>query len=157
MRPTSELLYEQARSTEPAGKPIAGGAHRPEGGQDLIPAVTWVRLGRVRKLIFIAFLALGALVGLLTSARDDWGTRIIMMGVGVLFAAPVGAAFTIIGSRRSAVAGDDHWHRRDGLTGDGTSADDLAANYGRDKGYPPFMKPPEGLPDKHQFDPNRLG
>ena len=111
----------------------------------------------MRKLIFIALLVLGALLGLLAAARDDWGTRIVMMGVGILFAAPVGAAFTFIGSRRSAAAGNDHWQRRDGLTGDGTSADDLAANYGRDKGYPPFMKPPEGLPDRHQFDPDRLG
>lgn len=111
----------------------------------------------MRKLIFFAIITLGALIGLLTAARDDWGTRLIMMGVGVLFAAPVGAALTFIAGTRSAVTGDGRWHRRDGLTGDGTSADDLTANYGRDKGYPPFMKPPEGLPDKHQFDPNRLG
>ncbi|WP_428422659.1 hypothetical protein [Methylibium sp.] len=111
----------------------------------------------MRKLVFTAVLVLGALAGLLAAARDDWGTRIVMMCVGVLFAAPVGAAIAFIGSRVNAVGGDDRWRRRDGLTGDGTSADDLAANYGRDKGYPPFMKPPDGLPDKHQFDPDRLG
>lgn len=111
----------------------------------------------MRRLIFVAFVALGTLTGLLTAASDDWGTRIIMMCVGVFFAAPVGAAIALIGSRMNAVDGDDRRRRRNGLTGDGTSAADLAANYGRDKGHPPFMKPPEALPDKHQFDPDRLG
>jgi len=40
---------------------------------------------------------------------------------------------------------------------DPLSADSIAENFGRDRGHPPYMKPPDALPDKHQFDPDRLG
>ena len=32
----------------------------------------------MRKLIFIGIVAVGALVGLLSAAQDDWATRMIM-------------------------------------------------------------------------------
>jgi len=42
------------------------------------------------------------------------------------------------------------------LPGMGTSPKDLAANFWRDKGHPPFMKPTEAKPDSHMFDPDKL-
>lgn len=51
----------------------------------------------MRKLIFIGFVVLGALVGLFSAAKADWGTRLVMMGVGALFGAPIGGVLAGIG------------------------------------------------------------
>jgi hypothetical protein len=107
----------------------------------------------MRKLIFIGIVAVGALVGLLSAAQDDWATRMVMSAVGALFAAPIGAVLT----RRPkptvvAPAWDESLE-----AGAVTSPKALAANYWRDKGHPPFMKPQEAEPDKHMFDPDKLG
>ena len=39
----------------------------------------------MRKLIFFGIVAIGALVGLLSAANDDWATRVVMAAVGSLF------------------------------------------------------------------------
>lgn len=108
----------------------------------------------MRKLIFISFVALGALVGLLSSARETGSTQVVMMAVGALFGAPLGAALASLGrkKRHSNVQEDDSH-----IPGMGTSPKDLSANYWRDKGHPPFMKPPEAEPDAHMYDPDKLG
>ena len=54
----------------------------------------------MRKLIFIGLVALGALVGLISAAKDDWATRAVIMGIGALFGAPIGAAFASIGRKK---------------------------------------------------------
>ena len=107
----------------------------------------------MRKLIFIVFIALGTLIGLIAAANTDWGTRLVMMGVGALFGAPIGGALASIGRKGRQPL---EWGENP-LPGMGTTPKDLAANYWRDKGHPPFMKPSEGEPDKHMFDPDRLG
>lgn len=107
----------------------------------------------MRKLIFIGFIVLGALIGLTAARNGDWGTRLVMIGVGALFGAPIGGAFANIGRKgRQPLEWDEN-----PLPGMGTTPKDLAANYWRDKGHPPFMKPSEAEPDKHMFDPDRLG
>lgn len=107
----------------------------------------------MRKLIFIGFIALGALIGLLSAAKDDWATRAVMMGIGALFGAPIGAVLARMSKRGTRpLEWDENPH-----PGMGTSPKDLAANYWRDKGFPPFMKPPEAGPDAHVFDPDKLG
>lgn len=106
----------------------------------------------MRKLIFIGFVALGALIGLVSATKSDWGTRIVMMGVGALFGAPIGGALASIGRKKRP---HSEWDESL-LPGMGTTPKDLAANYWRDKGHPPFMKPSETPPDKHMFDPDRL-
>jgi|UniRef100_Q47DL3 hypothetical protein len=107
----------------------------------------------MRKFIFIGFIGLGALIGLLAAANSDWNTRLAMMGVGALFGWPIGGALASIGKKE--------WQRlerdENSLPGIGTTPKDLAANYWRDKGHPPFMKPSEVEPDQHMFDPDRLG
>ena len=106
----------------------------------------------MRKLIFMVFIALGALIGLISATNSDWGTRLVMMRIDALFGAPIGGALASIGRKGRPL----EWEENP-LPGMGTTPKDLAANYWRDKGHPPFMKPSEAEPDKHMFDPDRLG
>ena len=100
--------------------------------------MAWVRLDGVRKLILIGFIALGAQIGLLSTAKDDWATRVVMMVIGALFGTPVGVALAREKRKRPPLK----WEK-DEIPGMGVSSEDLAANYWRDKGHPPFMKPTE--------------
>jgi hypothetical protein len=76
-----------------------------------------------------------------------------MMGVGALFGAPIGGALASIGrkGRQPPECG-----RESAYPGWAPRRRTIAANYWRDKGHPPFMKPSEAEPDKHMFDPDRL-
>lgn len=111
----------------------------------------------MRKAIFLFFLLLGIGAGYLPARNDDLGLRIVMMAVGALFGGAIGGGLSQIGKRQS--------HRRRLLTeeeiepipgGGGSSSRDLAANYWRDKGLPPFRLP-DAEPNKHMFDPDRIG
>lgn len=106
----------------------------------------------MRKLIFIGIVAVGALVGLLSAVHDDWATRLVMAAVGSLFGSAVGGALTFAGREKAPRPEIDG-----SIPGMGSSTADIAANYWRDKGSPPFMKAPSALPDKHMFDPDKLG
>lgn len=101
----------------------------------------------MRKLIFIVFIALGALIGLIAAANNDWGTRFVMMGVGALFGAPIGGALARIGRKGRSLDWDEN-----PLPGNGTSSKDLAANYWRDEGHPPFAKPGEREDEMRRWD-----
>ena len=92
----------------------------------------------MRKPIFFGFIALGGLVGLFSAAMDGWGTRVVMIGIGMLFGTAIGGALTRIGGRARTSKRDV-----DPIPGMGVTSEDLAPNYWRDKGHPPFMKPPE--------------
>ena len=92
----------------------------------------------MRKPIFFGFIALGGLVGLFSAAMDGWGTRVVMIGIGMLFGTAIGGALTGIGGRARTSK-----QNVDPIPGMGMTSEDLAANYWRDKGHPPFMKPPE--------------
>jgi hypothetical protein len=107
----------------------------------------------MRKAAFIAFVLLGALLGLLSAAQEGWGTRVVMMGVGILFAVPIGVALAGIKGRGRKVA---EWPEVSSIPRV-TSPKELARNFWRDQGHPPFMKPSDAPPDRHQFDPDRLG
>lgn len=96
----------------------------------------------MRKLIFIGFVVIGALVGLLSAAHDDWATRTVLGAVGALFGAATGGAVTRFGRSKKALP----WES-DAIPGMGVTSEDLAANFWRDKGHPPFMKPPEADSD----------
>jgi hypothetical protein len=106
----------------------------------------------MRKLILSAFIAAGALIGLFSAAQDGWGTRMVMMGIGVMFAAPFGAV--ISGAWRVRREEVD-WREVPSLGGI-ASPKELSDNYWRDEGHPPFMKPSDSPPDRHQFDADRL-
>jgi len=92
----------------------------------------------MRRLIFIGVVAVGVLVGLLAGANDNWATRTVLGAVGALFGAAIGGAVTRLGRSKKALL----WES-DPIPGMGVTSEDLAANFWRDKGHPPFMKPPE--------------
>jgi hypothetical protein len=75
----------------------------------------------------------------------------VMAGLGVLSAAPIAAV--MIRRGRSGSAGPD---REDLNFGQIATSKALSADYWRDNGHPPFMKPSEAEPDKQMFDPNKL-
>ncbi len=101
----------------------------------------------MRKLIFVGFIALGALIGLISASNSDWGTRLVMMGVCALFGAPIGGALASIGRKGRPLEGD-----KNPLPGSGTSSKDLVANYWRDEGHPPFGKPGESEDEMRRWD-----
>lgn len=96
----------------------------------------------MRKLIFFGIVAVGALVGLLSGANDDWATRSVLSAVGALFGAAIGGAVARLDRSKKALRWDS-----DPIPGMGVTSEDLAANFWRDKGHPPFMKPPEADSD----------
>jgi hypothetical protein len=106
----------------------------------------------MRKLIFFGIVAIGALVGLLSAANDDWATRVVMAAVGSLFGSAIGGALAFVGRHKSS-----RLQAEGSIPGMGSSTADIAANYWRDRGSPPFMRSPSALPDKHMFDPDKLG
>lgn len=110
----------------------------------------------MRKAVFLFFLLLGIGIGYLPARNDDWGLKIVMMAVGALFGGAIGGGLSQIGKQAS--------NRRRLLTeeeiepipgGLGTSGRDLAANYWRDEGHAPFMKPPRSELGNHMFDADK--
>jgi hypothetical protein len=110
----------------------------------------------MRKAVFIFFLSLGIAAGALATKGDDWGLSAVMMGMGALFGAAIGGGLASIGNarRRHALRTEDEI---DPIPGMGTSSRDLAANYWRDEGHPPFMKPPRPEHGNRMFDADKLG
>ncbi len=98
----------------------------------------------MRKVIFVGFVVVGALLGLALAAGAAWGPRFVIMSFGALAGAAVGGALSNIGRR-----GSIRWPKDEALRGLGTTSEDLEDNYWRDEGHPQFMKPPS--PDSRQF------
>lgn len=98
----------------------------------------------MRKLIFVGFVAVGALLGLVLAASAAWGPRLVIMSFGALAGVAVGGALSGIGRKGSIPRPRD-----EALRGLGTTSEDLEDNYWRDEGHPQFMKPPS--PDSRQF------
>lgn len=96
----------------------------------------------MRKAVFLFFLLLGIGIGLLSARNDDWPLRIIMMAVGALFGGAIGGGLSGIGKRQTEVRQWGTEEESEPIPGRGVSGRDLAANYWRDEGHPPFMKPP---------------
>ncbi len=96
----------------------------------------------LRKAIFTFFLLLGIGCGLLSAWNYDWGLRIVMMAVGALFGGAIGGGLVRIGRRHQ---GFRHWRTEEEvepIPGGGSSGRDLAMNFWRDEGHPPFTKQP---------------
>jgi hypothetical protein len=106
----------------------------------------------MRKLIFFLILAIGIGLGWLSALHDDLGMQVGMMAVGALFASAVGGALSRIGAsgacRLPPLTEDD----LNPIPGMGLSSRDMAANYWRDEGHPPFMKPPRVEHGIHMLD-----
>jgi hypothetical protein len=86
------------------------------------------RHGMLRKLIFLAFVGAGALVGVVAAQEGDWGLRFVMAGLGAIAGAAVGGAAVRLGRQAT---------ERRVIPGLGTTTSDIAANFWRDKGRPP--------------------
>lgn len=107
----------------------------------------------MRSWIAVALLSLGPLLGYLTAVEDPLSIRIAMSFLGLLFAAPLALAAL----RRSGPKSDSLRSRMSTDDLSASSSDAMVENFWRDRGHPPLMKPPDALPDKHQFDPDKLG
>lgn len=96
----------------------------------------------MRKAIFLFILVLGAGLGYLPARHEDWGVRVVMMVLGMLLGGAIGGALSQVGKRQRLLRRAPTEEELNPITGMGTSGRDLAANYWRDEGHPPFMKPP---------------
>lgn len=106
----------------------------------------------MRPIMFAGVVAFGATIGVITAAGDDNYTKAAMGFVGALYALPVAALLARRRKRSGLVQSSDERIETSGST----SPRSLSANYWRDRGHPPHMKPSDGDPDKHTFDPDRL-
>lgn len=109
----------------------------------------------MRKAVFVFFLALGIAAGTLATRGDDWGLRLVMMGVGAMFGGAIGGGLSQIGKpqpRRNRLMTEEEIEP---IPGGGSSGRDLAVNYWRDAGHPPFTKPPRPEHGTRMFDADR--
>ena len=109
----------------------------------------------MRKLIFLLFLAIGIGLGWLSALHDEIGLQIGMMIVGAMFGGAVGGALSQIGSRNPNLLPLQTEEERNPIPGMGMSGRDMAANFWRDKGHPPFMKPPRPEHGIHMLDADK--
>ena len=93
----------------------------------------------MRKTIFFSFIVLGTALGVLASLSEEWPTRIV-----------IGGGLSRVRRQRSTGTVAEV------PPGDGTASKDLAANFWRDRGHAPFMKPPNAEPGRKMFDPDQL-
>ena len=93
----------------------------------------------MRMLAFLVLVLVGALAGWAAGQDEAQATRLVLAAVGALVGAAIGGALFKIGRGQASrsLTGNP-------IPGSGVTSEDLAANFWRDKGHPPFMKPPEG-------------
>ena len=111
----------------------------------------------MRKAVFLFFLLLGIGAGYVSARNDDWGVRAVMMAVGALFGGAIGGGLSQIGKRQRQVR--RQWKSEEEIEpipGGGSSGRDLAANFWRDEGHPPFMKPPRPEHGNRMLDADKL-
>lgn len=109
----------------------------------------------MRKLIFLLFLAIGIGLGWLSALHDEIGLQIGMMIVGAMFGGAVGGALSQIGSRNPGFRRLRTEEEIEPIPGMGMSGRDLAVNFCRDEGHPPFMKPPRPEHGIHMLDADK--
>jgi hypothetical protein len=112
-------------------------------GSTLMPKLLPLSRGRldVRLALFLAIVVAGAIAGFVTGSGEDTATRLVLAGIGSLIGAAIGGVILKLGGIKGPNSS-----RGSPIPGSGVTSEDLAANFWRDKGHPPFMKPPEGDP-----------
>jgi hypothetical protein len=110
-------------------------------GSTLMPKLLPLIRGRLdlRLTLFLATVVVGAIAGYATSSGEDGATRLVLAGIGSLIGAAIGGAVLKLGGTKGPKTSTGS-----PIPGSGVTSEDLAANYWRDKGHPPFMKPPDG-------------
>ena len=93
----------------------------------------------MRLALFFAIVVAVAIAGFVTGIGEDTATRLVLAGIGSLIGAAIGGAVLKLGGIKGS-----NTSTGGAIPGSGVTSEDLAANYWRDKGHPPFMKPPEG-------------
>ncbi len=109
----------------------------------------------MRKVIFLFFLLLGVGIGYLPARNDDWGLRLVMMAVGALFGGAIGGGLSQVGTRQRRMPLETEQELEPIPGGLGTSSRDLAANYWRDEGHLPDMKPPRAELGNRMLDADK--
>ena len=106
----------------------------------------------MKTFLAILLAVVGPACAVLLTSDFGWSGRAIAAAVGCLFTWPVAAA--LCGVRRVSRAPqiEESWKVDQSIM----SPRAVAENYWRDRAHPPFMRPPQGPPDHHQFDPDRL-
>jgi len=106
----------------------------------------------MRILIALVVGLLGPSAALILTTGFSWPVQMVAAAVGCMFSWPAAAA----------ISGLARFQRRQ-VSPERSSADEwvmspraVSENYWRDRGHPPFMRPPQAPPDHHQFDPDRL-
>lgn len=107
---------------------------------------------KLRITVGVLIIALGPLIGLLSTVHESWGDKITMMLIYLLFTFPLGGAVLQMGKKRTA------FKRRKliiepkmpGMPGYETSPE--AMNHLRADGMPRFSTVMP-LPDTHMFEP----
>lgn len=104
------------------------------------------RLARMRKLIFIGFIVLGAAMGMFAALEEGNGLKVVFACVGSIVGAAVGGALSQIGRQRGRSMIHD-----DGTDGLVAVQDEQARNYWLDRGRPTASP---GLPHAEDSDPH---
>jgi hypothetical protein len=137
-----------------ARRKLTSNWRRSKGG----PLCSWIEASNselrprkwiMRKLVFFAFIVCGGAVGGLSALNDDLGLKIVMISIGTVVGMVLGGAISGLGAKRVIA------HDATLVDGYQEVSEERDKNYWRDRGHPPFMRPPDALPDRHMLGPDR--
>ena len=110
----------------------------------------------MKKLIFFGCIALAASAGLIIGAIEgSWGLAILFGLKLSVIGMAIGALLSKLWRKSKSpeqeegerdIADREQWERLTRTGSHDTSAEELTANYWRDKGHPPFMNPEDHDP-----------
>lgn len=94
----------------------------------------------MRKVVFFSFILVGVCAGYVWGLHDGLSTKLVMIGVCLLFSGAIGGALASMGKARNG----SRSHRANSpaiSAGSAGHGRDMAANHWRDEGYAPFCNP----------------